>query len=135
MATNSEKLFSVTIFGYRKPGLDEDFYHNYVSQTHANHLKDLLIKNKIVSYHMQHNSTKGRALLDQIFPSIPSEKVDESDCIVQIVFRSIDDYVKVKNEEKYKSVVNPDHDVFSDPSKTKFVTGWFEFHVADGQAV
>ncbi|KAK7427456.1 hypothetical protein QQZ08_006062 [Neonectria magnoliae] len=135
MATNSEKLFSVTIFGYRKPGLDEDFYHNYVSQTHANHLKDLLIKNKIVSYHMQHNSTKGRALLDQIFPSISSEKVDESDCIVQIVFRSIDDYVKVKNEEKYKSVVNPDHDVFSDPSKTKFVTGWFEFHVADGQAV
>lgn len=52
MATNSESLFSVTIFGYRKPGMDEDFYHKYVSETHANHLKDLLLKNKIVSYHM-----------------------------------------------------------------------------------
>lgn len=32
--------------------MDEDFYHSYVSQTHANHLKELLIKNRIVSYHM-----------------------------------------------------------------------------------
>lgn len=83
----------------------------------------------------QHNSTQGRSLLNQIFPGIPAEKVDDCDCLVQIVFRDIDDYVKVKNEEKYKAVVNPDHDVFADPTKTKFVTGWFEFHVTDGQAV
>ncbi|KAF7559525.1 hypothetical protein G7046_g4639 [Stylonectria norvegica] len=129
MSIKSENLFSVTIFGYRKPGMSEDFYHDYVSQTHANHLKDLLLKNKIVSYHM------GRALLNRIFPGMPSDKVDDCDCVVQIVFRDIEDYVKVKNEEKYKNVVNPDHDVFSDPDRTKFVTGWFQFHVADGQAV
>ncbi|KAM5347991.1 hypothetical protein ACJ41O_007815 [Fusarium nematophilum] len=135
MSQMSQRLFSVTIFGYRKPGMDEDFYHDYVSQTHANHLKDLLVKNRIVSYHMQHNSTRDRALLDCIFPGIPSDKVDDADCIVQIVFKDIEDYVKVKNEEKYKSVVNPDHDVFSDAARTKFVTGWFEFHVADGELV
>ncbi|CAM1511660.1 Fc.00g091730.m01.CDS01 [Cosmosporella sp. VM-42] len=135
MGIKAETLFAVTIFGYRKPGMDEDFYHDYVSETHANHLKDLLVKNKIVSYHMQHNSSKGRALLDRIFPGIPTEKVDDSDCIVQIVFRSIEDYVAVKNEEKYKNLINPDHDVFADASRTKFVTGWFEFHVADGELV
>ncbi|KAH7150528.1 hypothetical protein B0J13DRAFT_661454 [Dactylonectria estremocensis] len=135
MSIRTEKLFAVTIFGYKKPGMDEDFYHNYVSQTHANHLKDLLIKNRIVSYHMQHNSGQGRSLLNRIFPGISSDKVEDCDCIVQIVFRDIEDYVKVKNEEKYKLVVNPDHDVFADSTRTKFVTGWFEFHVADGEAV
>ncbi|KAF4982433.1 hypothetical protein FZEAL_1951 [Fusarium zealandicum] len=135
MASISQRLFSVTIFGYRKPGMDEDAYHNYVSQTHAGHLKDLLVKNKIVSYHMQHNSTKARALMDRILPDIPVEKVEDADCIVQIVFRDIEDYVNVKNEEQFKSVVNPDHAVFSDPTKTKFVTGWFEFHIADGKIV
>lgn len=73
--------------------------------------------------------------MDRIFPGIPSERVDGADCIVQIVFKDIEDYVKVKNEEKYKNVVNPDHDVFSDGSRTKFVTGWFEFHVSDGKCV
>ncbi|KAI5463838.1 hypothetical protein BGZ63DRAFT_352239 [Mariannaea sp. PMI_226] len=135
MSNKTQILFSITIFGYRKPGMDEDFYHDYISQTHANHLKDLLINNRIVSYHMQHNSTKDRFILNHIFPGIPSDKVDDSDSIIQIVFRNVEDYVRVRNDEHYKTVVNPDHDVFSDPTRTKFVTGWFEFHVTDGQAV
>ncbi|KAL6353414.1 hypothetical protein LRP88_13906 [Fusarium phalaenopsidis] len=116
MSSKAHQLFSVTIFGYRKPGMDEDAYHEYVSETHAGHLNELLIKNKIVSYHM-------------------AKKVDDADCIVQIVFKDIEDYVKVKNEEKFKTVVDPDHAVFSDPSRTKFVTGWFEFHITDGELV
>lgn len=52
MSSKTHQLFSVTIFGYRKPGMDEDAYHEYVSETHAGHLNELLIKNKIVSYHM-----------------------------------------------------------------------------------
>lgn len=52
MSSKTHQLFSVTIFGYRKPGMDEDAYHEYVSQTHAGHLNELLVKNKIVSYHM-----------------------------------------------------------------------------------
>ncbi|UPK96092.1 hypothetical protein LCI18_007027 [Fusarium solani-melongenae] len=114
MSSKAHQLFSVTIFGYRKPGMDEDAYHEYVSETHAGHLNELLIKNKI-----QHNSTKGRALIDRILPNLPSEKVDDADCIVQIVFRDIEDYVKVKKEEKFKT----------------FVTGWFEFHIIDGELV
>lgn len=47
-----QKLFAVTIFAYKKPGMDEDEYHRYISETHAGHLKELLVKNKIVSYTM-----------------------------------------------------------------------------------
>ena len=50
--TVPQKLFSVTIFGYKKPGMDEDEYHRYVSEVHAGHLKDLLVKQRIVSYTM-----------------------------------------------------------------------------------
>lgn len=46
------KLYAITIFGYRKPGMDLGDYHTYISQTHAGHLKALLAKNDIVSYTM-----------------------------------------------------------------------------------
>lgn len=48
----SQGLFSVTISAKRKPGMDEDAYHKYISETHAGHLKELLVKNKIVEYNM-----------------------------------------------------------------------------------
>lgn len=47
-----KKVYSVTIFGYKKPGMDDDEYHKYVSETHSGHLKALLAKNDIVSYTM-----------------------------------------------------------------------------------
>lgn len=48
----SNKVFALTICGYRKLGMDEDEYHRYLSDNHAPLLKDLLIKNKIVDYTM-----------------------------------------------------------------------------------
>lgn len=42
----------MTIFGYKKAGMTEKEYHDYISITHAGHLKALLVKNDIVSYTM-----------------------------------------------------------------------------------
>lgn len=50
----SDKVFALTICGYRKPDMDEDKYHTYLSENHAPLLKDLLIKNKIIDYTMVH---------------------------------------------------------------------------------
>ena len=47
-----QRFFALTICGYRKPGMGEDEYHEYVSEKHAQCLKDLMVKNKIVSYTM-----------------------------------------------------------------------------------
>ena len=48
----SHKLYAMTIFGYKKADMDEKDYHDYISETHAGHLKTLLAKNQIVSYTM-----------------------------------------------------------------------------------
>jgi hypothetical protein len=54
---NEERLFSVTISAKRKPGMDEAAYHKYISQTHAGHLKNLFVQNKIVDYTMVRSAT------------------------------------------------------------------------------
>lgn len=46
------RFYAVTICGKRKPGMSEEEYHRYISEKHALHLKDLLVKNKIVDYTM-----------------------------------------------------------------------------------
>lgn len=44
--------YSITIFGYKKEGMDEAAYHEHVSKVHAGHLKALLAKNDILYYTM-----------------------------------------------------------------------------------
>lgn len=51
-ASHASQLYSITIFGYKKEGMDEKEYHDYISNTHAAHLKALLAKNDIVFYTM-----------------------------------------------------------------------------------
>lgn len=83
----------------------------------------------------QHNTSSTKSLIKPIFGDLPAEKVAEYDAVVQIVFRDVEDYVKVRQDPHYKQVVVPDHDNFADGAKTKFVTGSFEYHVADGKLV
>ena len=47
-----QQCFALTICAYKKPEMEEEDYHNYVSEQHAPKLKDLLVKNKIVDYTM-----------------------------------------------------------------------------------
>jgi hypothetical protein len=50
--SDRQRFFALTICGYRKPGMGEEEYHEYVSEKHAQCLKDLMVKNKIVRYTM-----------------------------------------------------------------------------------
>ena len=52
MATSPQTLFALTICAYRKPGMEEEAYHEYTSKKHAPLLKDLMAQNKIVEYTM-----------------------------------------------------------------------------------
>ncbi|KAK0718471.1 EthD domain-containing protein [Lasiosphaeria miniovina] len=137
MASNgqSRRLFSITIFGYKKDDMDETEYHDYISNVHAGHLKALLAKNDIVSYTMQHNTTAERELLRKIRSDIPAEKESDADAIVQIVFKDIEDYLRARKDPHFVQVVDPDHVNFAHPKKTKFVTGWYEVHITDSQVV
>lgn len=65
VTARSHKLYAMTIFGYKRAGMDEKEYHDYISETHAGHLKALLAKNDIVSYTMVSNP------ISAISPRIP----------------------------------------------------------------
>lgn len=52
MAQLQRPPFSVTLCAGRKPGMSEDDCHKYISETHASHLKDLLVKTRIIDYSM-----------------------------------------------------------------------------------
>ncbi|KAK4553129.1 hypothetical protein LTR86_009856 [Recurvomyces mirabilis] len=131
----SQHLFSVTICAKRKPGMDEDAYHEYISQTHAGHLKNLLVEKKIVDYTMQHNTSASMRDIEHLFPNLPSVNRSPYDAFIQIVFRNIEDYISVKNDPHYMTVVNPDHINFADGPNTMMSFGWYEKHVAGGDIV
>ncbi|KAL8725153.1 MAG: hypothetical protein Q9166_007528 [cf. Caloplaca sp. 2 TL-2023] len=130
-----ERLFAVTISAKRRPGMEEEEYHKYISETHAGHLKHLLVQNRIVEYTMQHNTSEMMKGIDALFPNLSSVNHSSYDAFVTIVFRDIQDYINVKNDPHYMSVVNPDHVNFADGPSTMMSFGWFEKHVADGQLV
>ncbi|KAL8727580.1 MAG: hypothetical protein Q9181_005664 [Wetmoreana brouardii] len=129
----SQRLFAVTVSAKRRPDMDEDAYHKYISETHAGHLKHLLVKNKIVDYTMQHNTSELMKDIDSLFPNLSSCNHSSYDAFVTIVFRNIQDYINVKNDPHYMSVVNPDHANFADGPSTMMSFGWFEKHVADSK--
>ncbi|KAF2219775.1 EthD domain-containing protein [Elsinoe ampelina] len=133
--SQSQRLFSVTISAKRKPGMSEDDYHQYISQTHAGHLKELLVQKKIVDYTMQHNTTELMSDIDKLYPNLPMVNHTPYDAFVTIVFRDPQDYIDVKNDPHFINVVNPDHRNFSDPANTQMSFGWFEKHVSNGQLV
>ena len=47
-----EQLFALTICAYRKPEMEEEAYHQYLSEKHVPLLTDLMVQNKIVDYTM-----------------------------------------------------------------------------------
>lgn len=56
-------------------------------------------------------------LLAQIFDRQFSN-ISNYDCIVQITFREISDFVNFKNDPKYRELIMGDHDQFADTKKS-----------------
>lgn len=162
------RLYAMTIFGYKKTDMAEEDYHDYISKTHAGHLKALLAKNDIVSYTMvskielprsyrfalprnlpissisklmdfkkQHNTSEVNVpMLEKIYAGrLPTGNISDCDAIIRIVFKDIQDYLRVREDPHFVSVVNPDHLNFADPRRTRFAVGWFEAHITAGKVV
>ncbi|KAG6986560.1 O-methyltransferase phnC [Physcia stellaris] len=127
--------YAITIFGYRKAGMSEEEYHAYISETHAGHLKALLRREGVVSYTMQHNTRAvNEPLLRMVYgPHLPRANIDDCDAVIQIVFRDIEDYLRVRQDPHFVAVVAPDHKNFADAGRTRFAAGWFEVHVGGGK--
>ena len=57
------------------------------------------------------------------------------DCIIQMVFKDIQDFVDMKKDPFFVKFVGPDHEKFADTKKSKMTIGWIERHVWEGKAV
>lgn len=74
-------------------------------------------------------------MITKIFGENNNVNIADCDTIVQIVFKDLQHYLEVKSDPHYLQVVNPDHANFADPSKTQFVTGWWEAHILNSSLV
>ena len=52
-----QRLLCWTVYAYRKPGMDEEEYHRYLSEVHAPLVKNLLVKYGMVQWSMVKSST------------------------------------------------------------------------------
>lgn len=75
-------------------------------------------------------------MLETIYAGrLPTQNISDCDAIIRIVFRDIQDYMRVREDPHFIKVVNPDHLNFADPQRTRFAVGWFEAHITAGEIV
>lgn len=57
------------------------------------------------------------------------------DCFSQVVFKSVDDYKRMKEDPWYKAHLVGDHEKFADTKRSRMTIGWITEFVRDGEAV
>ena len=67
-----------------------------------------------------HNDSTSRPLLFQLYDPEFS-KLSDYDCIVQFVFRNMEDFLRMKADPRFLEKVAPDHKNFADTSRSTWV--------------
>ncbi|CZT15469.1 uncharacterized protein RCC_01326 [Ramularia collo-cygni] len=124
----------LTILGYRKAGLSEEAYRNHMTTVSAPITKPLMAKYGIKRWTQIHNQAATRELMGHLFDSQMVNLADY-DCFSQVVFESIEDYKKIKQDPVYKAKLMHDHELFADTKNSKMTIGWIEEFVNNGKVV
>ncbi|KAF2232868.1 hypothetical protein EV356DRAFT_577960 [Viridothelium virens] len=126
------KYLCLTILGYRKPGMSEEAYRQYMNQVSAPMTKDLMVKYGVKRWTVIHNPSQTRILMHQIYDRQMSNQAD-FDCFSQVVFESVEHYKKMKEDPHYKEHLFGDHENFADTRRSQMTIGWIEEWVNDGE--
>ncbi|KAI1810486.1 EthD domain-containing protein [Poronia punctata] len=132
--SGKEKYLCLTICGYRKPGMSEEEYRAHMTGISAPMTKGLMAKYGIIRWTMIHNTCATRARMSELFdPQFAN--IADYDCFSQAVFRSLEDYKRMKTDPWYKEKLVGDHERFADTRRSRMTIGWIEEFVRDGVAV
>ncbi|KAL2194798.1 EthD domain-containing protein [Corynascus similis CBS 632.67] len=128
------RLLCLTICGYRKPGMSEEDYRNHMTKVSAPMTRDLMVKYGVIRWTQIHNQSSTRALMSRLYDSQMANLAD-FDCFSQVVFRSVDDYKRMKEDPWYKEHLVGDHEKFADTKRSLMTIGWIEQFVDQGVVV
>ncbi|KAJ5297815.1 hypothetical protein N7508_008064 [Penicillium antarcticum] len=114
--------------------MSEENYHHHMVNVSAPMTKGLMVKYGIKRWTQIHNQKSTRALMSQLFdPQMAN--IADFDCFSQVVFRSIEDYKRMKQDPWYKEHLAGDHENFADTKRSMITIGWIEEYIRDGEIV
>ncbi|CAK1362217.1 hypothetical protein CB0940_02502 [Cercospora beticola] len=114
--------------------MSEENYRNHMINVSAPMTKDLMVKHGIRRWTQIHNQTVTRAHMSRLFDPQMTQLAG-FDCFSQVVFESIEDYVRLKQDPVYKERLMGDHEKFADTKRSMMTIGWVEEFVRDGKEV
>ncbi|KAL6718203.1 hypothetical protein ACLMJK_004291 [Lecanora helva] len=136
LANGSSKkgLYCLTICGFRKPGMSEEDFKEYMTNTHGRISKDLLAKYGMVRWTLSFQTTESRKAMASLYgPQF--NKVAEYDFFSQSFFDDLDVVVRMQQDPYYKEFIQNDHDNFADGQKTRVTIGFSEDYIVGGKAI
>ncbi|KAI1293161.1 EthD domain-containing protein [Xylaria venustula] len=129
-----EPMLCLTMCAYKKEGMDEEEYRKYMTERHVPLVRGLMVKHGIDKYSMTHNPLATRSLMSKIFDA-QFANIADYDCIVQIQFRDIEQFIALKADPEYKKALFADHENFADTKRTRMTIGYVRDFLRDGVIV